>query len=184
MGKCLRNIGIPMMDHDLHQKNIGYHWIFFHPLRLNHKPTKNPSSQINGSWNAVDDTKNDASISWNPIMITVFSLKHPINDGWISKIPFNWLWIPFNSYKNHIKPLLYGCWIPSKIPGWIAAVSGPGGFSCGRRRFGSGSIGFCRVLAPGKRWTLSAKISRTDATENEDPSIIYVYKLLYCIYIY
>jgi hypothetical protein len=38
-------------------------------------------------------------------------------------------------------------------------------------------------LAPGKRWTLSAKISRTDATENEDPSIIYVYKLLYCIYI-
>ena len=34
-----------------------------------------------------------------------------------------------------------------------------------------------RLEKGGIRWTLSAKISRTYATENEDPSIIYVYIL-------
>jgi hypothetical protein len=69
-----------MMDHDLHQKNIGYHWIFFHPLRLNHKPTKNPSSQINGSWNAVDDTK-----KW------CFNLMKSHHDNCILvKTPYQW----------------------------------------------------------------------------------------------
>ena len=34
-----------------------------------------------------------------------------------------------------------------------------------------------RLEKGGIRWTLSTKISRTYATENEDPSIIYVYIL-------